>query len=701
MRKTEIKKIKTKYAKAVLRALVLLALLAAPVRAFGQINTDHVLNIGRNALYFEDYILSIQYFNQVIKIKPYLAEPYFYRAIAKISLDDYKGAEEDATLAIERNPFIVDAYQVRGVARQNLRNYKGAVADYDKGLEQMPEDKTFLQNKAVCEEELKQYDASDSTWHRLLKLDKGNEKAYFGLAQLELARKDTTKALEYVDKSIEISKVNANPYALRAHIESVFKKDYKAALADMNKAIELEPYYAGYFINRAFLKYNLDDYFGAMSDYNYAVDLDPTSLEGHYNRGLLLAEVGENNKAITDFSYVLKSDPTNFMALYNRAILYQKTGQHKLAIADFDAVLKKYPAFEAGYIARGEAKRQMGNTKGGEKDYNYALSLFKRKKTHVSHYDPAKIEAKAMQEKDKRAEAGEDVESESEIMNKFNTLLTVDTDNKIKPEYASKSRGHIQNQNVEITPEPLFFLSYYGDDNQLGDNTLYVREITDANNSNLLPMTLHMARGMANISEAEIKKQFSSIEYYNSVLAGESPRSIDYFARAMSFMMVKNAASALNDANKAIALSPKFALAYYLKGNAQFLQYELSEGENGGPAAKNSGERALSRKVHDAENAKLLDEIQASYDMVIKLAPKNVYAYYNKGNLYLLKEDYTSAINCYTQAIEIKPNFGEAYYNRGLVYLRMGNKKKGVADLSKAGELGILPSYNVLKRMNN
>ena len=60
MRKTKIKEIKTKYAKAALRALVLLALLVAPVKTFGQINTDHVLNIGRNALYFEDYILSIQ-----------------------------------------------------------------------------------------------------------------------------------------------------------------------------------------------------------------------------------------------------------------------------------------------------------------------------------------------------------------------------------------------------------------------------------------------------------------------------------------------------------------------------------------------------------------------------------------------------------------------------------------------------------------
>ena len=44
-----------------------------PMRA--QLNTDRITAIGRNALYFEDYVLSIQYFNQVIKLKPYLAEP--------------------------------------------------------------------------------------------------------------------------------------------------------------------------------------------------------------------------------------------------------------------------------------------------------------------------------------------------------------------------------------------------------------------------------------------------------------------------------------------------------------------------------------------------------------------------------------------------------------------------------------------------
>ena len=53
------------------RALTFLILLfTIAVQTQAQVNTDRVMAIGRNALYFEDYVLSIQYFNQVIKAKP-------------------------------------------------------------------------------------------------------------------------------------------------------------------------------------------------------------------------------------------------------------------------------------------------------------------------------------------------------------------------------------------------------------------------------------------------------------------------------------------------------------------------------------------------------------------------------------------------------------------------------------------------------
>ena len=49
------------------KATLFLILQIFTISLFAQINTDRVLAIGRNALYFEDYVLSIQYFNQVIR----------------------------------------------------------------------------------------------------------------------------------------------------------------------------------------------------------------------------------------------------------------------------------------------------------------------------------------------------------------------------------------------------------------------------------------------------------------------------------------------------------------------------------------------------------------------------------------------------------------------------------------------------------
>ena len=82
--------------------IVLLVILASLVPHFikAQLNTEQVMIIGRNALYFEDYVLSIQYFNKVIEARPYLHEPYFFRALAKFNLEDYSGAEEDLTASI-------------------------------------------------------------------------------------------------------------------------------------------------------------------------------------------------------------------------------------------------------------------------------------------------------------------------------------------------------------------------------------------------------------------------------------------------------------------------------------------------------------------------------------------------------------------------------------------------------------------------
>lgn len=117
--------------------------------------------------------------------------------------------------------------------------------------------------------------------------------------------------------------------------------------------------------------------------------------------------------------------------------------------------------------------------------------------------------------------------------------------------------------------------------------------------------------------------------------------------------------------------------------------------------SSNNMEEQAQRMVQVQKGNSELMNVISDYEETIALSPKNVYALFNLGNIHLLMKNNTEAISCYTKAIEAKQDFGEAYYNRGLVYLQLGNKDKGLTDLSKAGELGVLPSYNVLKRMSN
>lgn len=51
------------------------------------------MTIGRNAIGFKDYVVAIEHFNQVIEVSPTMADPYYYRAFAKLMLGDYAGAE--------------------------------------------------------------------------------------------------------------------------------------------------------------------------------------------------------------------------------------------------------------------------------------------------------------------------------------------------------------------------------------------------------------------------------------------------------------------------------------------------------------------------------------------------------------------------------------------------------------------------------
>jgi tetratricopeptide (TPR) repeat protein len=64
-----------------------------------------------------------------------------------------------------------------------------------------------------------------------------------------------------------------------------------------------------------------------------------------------------------------------------------------------------------------------------------------------------------------------------------------------------------------------------------------------------------------------------------------------------------------------------------------------------------------------------------------------------------LQKDYRAAISDYNEAIKRNPDFAEAWFNRGLTRLYLGDTSQGIEDLSKAGELGMINAYSIIKKM--
>ncbi|MBQ8674528.1 MAG: tetratricopeptide repeat protein [Bacteroides sp.] len=664
-----------------------LLLLLLPLYVSAQINTERVMTIARNALYFEDYVLSIQYFNQVINAKPYLFEPYFFRGVAKISLEDFQGAEDDCSEAIRRNPFMVGAYQVRGLARIRQNKFDGAIEDYQMALKHAPENVVLWHNLTLCHMQKQDYEAAQEDLARLLSIAPRYTRAYLMRGEVYLRQNDTIKALNDFEQAIAMDRYDADGWSARA-IVRIQQKKYKEAEQDLNQAIHLSVKNAGNYINRALVRFYQDNLRGAMSDYDLALDLDPNNFIGHYNRGLLRAQVGDDNRAIEDFDFVLEIEPDNMLATFNRGVLRAQTGDYKGAVSDYSRVIEVYPNFLAGYYQRAEARKKMGDRKGAEADEFQIMKIqIDRRNAATSKSDKTVADADDTDKAD-----GEKTRKKSD-KNVENYRKIVVDDSEVNQRYTSDYRGRVQDRNVTIKLEPMFVLSYYEKISEVKRSLHYHKYVEELNHRKIFPKTLRITNMEAPLTEKQVQFHFALIDKHTADAVADSRSAEKRFMRGLDFYLVQDFSSSIEDFTKSIVLDDTFFPAYFMRALVRCKQLEYRKAEAASIHAASGNSEGKSEVT-----ALDYEIVKKDLDQVITLAPDFVYAYYNRGNVFSTLKDYRAALADYNKAIELAPDFAEAYFNRGLTHIFLGNNKQGIADLSKAGELGVVSAYNIIKR---
>ena len=642
--------------------ILTLVLCTLSLCTFAQLNTDRITAIGRNALYFEDYVLSIQYFNQVIRLKPYLSEPYFYRAIAKIQLEDYQGALRDCNAAIERNPFSPGCYYARGYIYRQLNRLEEAEADYTEALRFSPENRTYMLLRADTRAQMKHYDAALEDISQMLKREPQSASVWGEKGHICILKKDTLTALEAFEKASQYDKTNPAVWSALGVTNLMLNREDEAYV-QLTQAINLGSKWAGDYINRGIIHYHRHNYRGALSDYDQAVKLAPKEADCYYNRGVMRQEVGDYNRALEDLNTAISLDPERTEMRYQRGLVEMQLRQWKAVVRDMDSLIARYPYFLPAYYLASQAADKQGLTKTSYQYRQKAYDLEQKKEQiqsqQASQPNTDLLIADAQpQKKDHRKE--------------FSTSTAQDQTDIPDEEqkYDSQTRGSIQKKHQDVVNEPNIVLSYYSQDMSLRRTNYYHPLVDELNKAQDLPAALKFTAQELTLTAEMVDYHFANINRLTQS-TDEAPSAILYLARAMEFAIIKDYASAVDDCTRALRLANKKLEPIIVFCRANW-RYRMMDGDN--------------------------ELILRDYDHVLTLQSDFSFALYNKANILCARKDYQEAIRYYTKAIEADNDFAEAYFNRGLTYVFIGENEKGLSDLSKAGELGIYQAYNLITR---
>ena len=158
---------------------------------------------------------------------------------------------------------------------------------------------------------------------------KFKQKIVFTIAFLLLGGCATEKTIERPPLPQETAEVYFN-----RGVDSSQKGDFREAISDFNKAIDVNPEFVVAYLNRGFSYSRMGEFDKAIADYTKAIELNPRYAVAYYNRGFVYRRMGEYDRAILDFTKAIEINPKYASAYYYRGHIYHYNGDYEKAWED-------------------------------------------------------------------------------------------------------------------------------------------------------------------------------------------------------------------------------------------------------------------------------------------------------------------------------------------------------------------------------
>lgn len=334
---------------------------------------------------------------------PARADALFFRANSRYSTGDVDGALADVNAALSGSSENPRALALRGAIRLAGGDARQAIADLDRAVALGFVDIRVLRQRADAWLALGEPGNAIADLEEIVARTPADAVALTQLALGRLAEGSTAAAEAAADRAVAANSAYAPAYGVRAAIAAA-RGDIEAALADYTSARGAAPDDPGYRVGRASLLFQAGSLRLALAEIDRALEIEPGLVPALELRADIRQELGDLPGALADLEAagppgaatatrmarlaLQLGDAERAERAYGQAIaegppdarLYFERGQaralrdrHEEAQADFDAALAINPDLAASGIMmmRGRARFATGNMEGAASDFAF------------------------------------------------------------------------------------------------------------------------------------------------------------------------------------------------------------------------------------------------------------------------------------------------------------------------------------------
>lgn len=394
---------------------------------------------------------------------------------------------------------------------------------------------------------------------------------YLAIARERIEHKDVAEADAALKRAEEIDpNLAGRGNLLRKDIAAGYlergttrmeEDDPAGAIADLSRALELQPDLGAAFQNRGLLRIKNGDAAKGLADLDQAVRLLPEDASCFFLRAQAKADLGDANGAIADLDRSISLDPKNALSRDLRGNLRMARKDFAGAIEDFDEAIASDPTGSWAYNNRGCAKKETGDFLGSIADFTQALMRKEDPGTYVNRGDAF---IRAGQFEQASADLSKALALKPNLAEVHRSLA-----------YLSAKKGNL--------PSAIASYGRYLEKNPNDARALFDR-------GTLRACTGDLAGGLADISRAiEIMPDFMEAYVHRGNIRADQgdrpaaiadytraielrPTATAYSNRANQFAQLGNMDAAATNCDKALSLDPGYLLANWTRGNVRFVK---------------------------------------------------------------------------------------------------------------------------------